>query len=633
MSNAAASGSRDTMSRVKELQTVLAQHLPYSSVPDTAREALAAAARIEEYDAGELVLDAFADPSRSVYVVVRGQVGLWHDQDRLALEPSEILGTGGTFGYSAALTDRTIGPRATALTPALVACIPGHLAAPAFVTKAGARFLTDNLLQARTSRQPQSAAPISSTAGDLAGALPLIVPRDLPAREVARQLSAQSRRAAVVQWESGRYAVITDNSLRERVLVEGLPPDAPAEQVAAAHSPVVAASEPAAEALLAMIETGADAVLVLDGRQLVGVISVHDFALLPVSADVGLHLQLRNAASTGELVTLAQHIPDLLDQLLTRGLAAGKVISAYSTLIDSFARRAIDLEVVGRQGLPMDAVTWLALGSNGRREAVLSSDIDSGLVFPDGMAPEQMQRYRDAFGDLDHLLAQAGFAFDEHGVSGRRSVMSRSRGQWESAIEGWLGDPTRDQGAIMISLLLDARQVVGAPLDAEAAELAATMRQHPGTVKLLLEDALARRARRNTSWESLWRKADHYDIKEHALLPLVNLARWSALAIGSLERSTPARLKAAAGSTLLPQEQANTLVEVFEVLQQLRLRYQIEQRRAGIRPSDALLVDQLSPIDRSVVTQAAREISAAQKRYANLGAWTDPSEWAAPAAT
>ena len=114
------------------------------------------------------------------------------------------------------------------------------------------------------------------------------------------------------------------------------------------------------------------------------------------------------------------------------------------------------------------------------------------------------------------------------------------------------------------------------------------------------------------------------------MLPVVNLARWAALSVGSHVLPTTERLQAASGSAMLPDEQASVLVEVFEVLQRLRLRHQIRQHQAGGRPTDVLLRDDVSPIDRSMVRQAVREISAAQRRMDNVSHFVDIEEWTAP---
>ena len=78
----------------------------------------------------------------------------------------------------------------------------------------------------------------------------------------------------------------------------------------------------------------------------------------------------------------------MLGDLLSRGLAAGRVIAVYSGFLDTIIRRAIGLVFARHPELSVDAFTWLSLGSNGRREAVLSSDVDSAVAFDDAVDPD-----------------------------------------------------------------------------------------------------------------------------------------------------------------------------------------------------------------------------------------------------
>jgi CBS domain-containing protein len=81
---------------------------------------------------------------------------------------------------------------------------------------------------------------------------------------------------------------------------------------------------------------------------------------------------------------------------------------------------------------------------------------------------------------------------------------------------------------------------------------------------------------------------------------------------------------------MLPADTATTLIEVFDVLQRLRLRYQMRQYRAGEEPTDVVTMKRLSPLDRSVIAQAVREVSAAQRRMDNMSHYVAVEEWASP---
>ena len=115
-----------------------------------------------------------------------------------------------------------------------------------------------------------------------------------------------------------------------------------------------------------------------------------------------------------------------------------------------------------------------------------------------------------------------------------------------------------------------------------------------------------------------WRRK-RIDLKRQALLPIANVARWAALSTGSVALPTSERLQAAAGSRMLTIEDADTLSDVFEIVQRIRLRHQLDQLAAGESPSDTILLRDVSTIDSSVLGDAVREILAVQKRIANKG--------------
>ncbi|CCH79010.1 Putative signal transduction protein with CBS domains (fragment) [Nostocoides japonicum T1-X7] len=219
---------------------------------------------------------------------------------------------------------------------------------------------------------------------------------------------------------------------------------------------------------------------------------------------------------------------------------------------------------------------------------------------------------------------------DGNGATAERATFSRSNAEWSAAATIWLARPEDSKNAILTSLLVDGRPIYGDPALPEAAKVFADLRHQPATMRLLLRESLARRAKRNGLKDTFARRKTTFDIKTNAILPVVNLARWAGLSAGSAELPTVERLRAAAGSEILPYELADTLIDAFENLQRLRLRYQLAQHRRGERPSDILHRDHVSSIDQSTITEAVREIAAAQKRLAKFSAFVPADEWLQP---
>jgi CBS domain-containing protein len=607
------------------LDRALAATPPFDGLSTADRAAMTRAADIRRFGPGELILDAFAQVSVEVFVVLTGRVDLWHDADALGEVADQHLGPGGVFGFSAMLTERSLGPRAVAVDAVVVAAIPESAVEPAFASRQGARFLA-----AQGVARGRAGLSSYSLVDEIIEPHPLEVDADDPIGEVAAAMTRRGTGYAVVPLEDGRFGLVTDALLRSRVLVEGRQASAPAREVMDASVPAVTLGESAAEALILMLDRDADYLVVTDrGGRLHGVITPRDFTISPATAGVSVHEQIRRATTSEELRRRARRAPAVVDDLLSWGMASGKAIAVYSSILDTIVRRTITLTFAQYPDLSLDAFTWLSLGSNGRREAVLSSDIDSAVAFRDACDTADIDRYRAAFSDVQRELAAAGITADSHGAIASRPAFSRTNAEWRAAARQWMAEPVQNQGAMMTSLLVDGRPIHGDPGLPEVMKVFSDLRRHPGTMRLLLEASLSARAK-TRSLRDLVARRDTINLKKDAVLPIVNTARWAALAVGSSALSTTERLQAAAGSAMLPDEQAHNLIDVFTVLQRLRLRYQLIQYQRGEKAADVVNRDKMSPIDRSVVAEAIREIAAVQRRMDNIAAYLPAEAWTGP---
>jgi len=343
----------------------------------------------------------------------------------------------------------------------------------------------------------------------------------------------------------------------------------------------------------------------------------------------GLIDALVGATSEEELQASSRWARAKLPALLAEGTAPAAIIALDADLVDAVVRRALQLVFARHPALSLDLFTWLSLGSNGRRETVPSSDVDAAVAFDDRVSTVEVAQYRLVFGEVIALLADAGLRADTNGVNPSSSVFARTNGRWRAAGQQWLAAPLDHNGAMMTSLLVDARPIHGDPGLPAVTRVFSDLREHPATMRLLLEESLSKRARIRTV-RDLLRREDTFDVKQHALLPLVNLARWAALSAGSFVLPTVERLRTAGGTSMLPAARAATLVEVFEVLQGLRLGYQLRQMERGERPSDLLERAELSSKERSTIARAVREIAAVQRRADNVALYAPAEEWTMP---
>jgi CBS domain-containing protein len=610
--------------QVDELARFLADVELFTALGPQEFEAIVAEATVRRYAAGDLVVDAFTAPPTEIYVVLSGEVDLWYDQDQVTKAGDDRFVAGDVFGFSAMLTERPIGPRVVATTPAAIAVLPGNLVEPAFYSRSGARFLADYI--SRTLRRSTS-APMFSTVGDLIATTPLVVAPDTPVAVVARQLTDRGMHCAVVDSGDGTYGIVTDAVLARRVVGDGVPRDTPSREVMVHPATTVELTGSSVEALITLLDNRAEYLPVVDQTAtLRGVLGARDFVLAPTTAGFGMLEQIHRARDRSELIDRARRAPAVLGDILDRGLAVDRVIRVYSAIVDAIVRRSIQLVFADHPDLALDRFTWLFLGSHGRREAVPCSDVDAAIAFDDSVSPEMTVLFRRAFGEVNELLTAAGLGIDVNGASTSNTAFTRTNSEWRAAATRWLTAPGENSRATMAvhrkglaviaSLLVDARPIHGTPGLPQVAQVFTDFRQHPAAMDLLLSESVSHRAkeRDRTLRDVFTGKGDTFDVKSHGLLPVVSIARWAALGVGSTELQTVKRLRDASGSKILHGAEADRLIEVFDILQRMRLRHHLNRLRHGQQPSDLIDRDELSPIERSMIGQAVREINTIARR-------------------
>jgi CBS domain-containing protein len=611
---------------VDGLARFLAANPPFCSLSDPELERVAAAARVVDHPAGAEIMDAFAAAGDDLFVVMSGQVELWTSAGGPDDPADEIIGPGCVFGHSTVLSGAPIGPRAVALGPVRLVTISRSAVASVFSSPAGVRFLAEDM---SADRMRSQVPPPFRTVDELIVSAPVLGEADMTVAEAARVMTQRSSSYLAFPHGNGEFGLVTDSVLREHVVAAGRPGDTPVKEVMIRRAITAHAGTPTADVVHQLSEHRLDHLLITDSTgALRGAVDPLDFLTSPSGAGMMLREKVRRAETAEQVVALARQLPVMLADLVRQRREASETTAVYSTVVDAIQRRALSLVLAAHPELDEAEVTWMLLGSNARREPTLGSDIDSAVVFAESVdTPERAAAYRAAFAEVSDLLRTAGLRIDEHGATPSSATFARTRSQWRSAAQQWLGSPLDGQGMLMASLLLDGRPIQGDPAQPVVSEVFADVRDHPGTMKLLVRESLSHRAHLRSVRDVLAGRGGTFDLKAHALRPVVEIARWAALYVRSPELSTRARLAAASGSVLMPAEQASTLIEVFEVLQRVRLRQQVGQFERGEPVSDVVWMRRLAPLDRSLVAQSVREISTAQKRLYNLLQYTSPKEW------
>lgn len=577
---------------------------------------LVAAATVVEFAAGATVADYTKPMPDDVWMVCEGRVDL-QTGDGTPLDTVEV---GGIFGYTPLLIGGGMDFVARTALPSKLIRLPDAAVRAQFAKPAGLAYLASSAFPAAGSERAAT-APIADAApvADLVRGDVLVVAPEASVREAVVAMTDRHVSYALIRLRDGGVGIFTDRDLRTRVVAAGLPVDVPISSVMSAPARSVTVDMTAEAVLMDMLECGLRHMPVLTARgEVVGVLEDADLLAASARRSFLLRRAIGDAADAAELQAVGSGVRTLAAELFRNGTKASATSGIVSVVIDSLVRKALSLALI-EADIPFgDAFAWLSLGSIARREAMPSSDVDSALSWRDDLEP-QAADLRAAARRTHEILDACGLPSDSNGAVASSPLFARSRSQWTEAAAGWLDDPLRDRGLILSSLLIDGRVVWGAEeLNGVPAAYRRMRQDHPNALRLQLLNALSDRVRARSLRDVLSRRGGTFDLKNHAVTPLVNLARWGGLMAGVASATTPVRLGAAAGAGAITESDATTLCDVFTMVQRLRMGHQVEQLAAGHTPGDVITMSELSPLNRSLLNDGLREIAAVQRRIRNV---------------
>lgn len=580
---------------------------------------LARAATVVEFPTGAVVADYGTPTPGHVWMVRTGQVTL-HAGDGA---PIDAVGAGGIFGYTPLLTDGGVEFSARTSVPSSLIRLPDELVRAQFAKPAGLAFLASSAWNVATPERPTIApATDSRPVAELLHGETLLVAPDTPVRDAVVEMTGHHVSYALIRSATGELGIFTDRDLRRRVVAAGLPVDVPIAEVMSSPARTVTADLTAETVLMEMLECGLRHMPVLSPRgDVLGVLEDADLLAASARQSFTLRRSIGLATDAGELQSVGPRVAGLAADLFHNGTKASATSAILSVVIDSMVRKALQLAIAGTPDPPRDGFAWLLLGSVARREAMPSSDVDSALSWTDELSSHSGQ-LRAIASRTHEILDGCGLPSDSNGAVASSPLFSRSQSQWFSASQGWLDDPLRDRGLILSSLMIDGRVIWGAPaLNTVPAAYRRMRTDHPNALRLQLLNALAERVRAPSLRDVLSRRSGTFDLKSHAVTPIVNLARWGGLVADLTSATTPVRLSAAADAGAMSERDASTLSDVFVMLQRLRMAHQVEQLAAGHTPGDVITMSELSPLNRGLLGDGLREIAAAQRRVRNSTVW------------
>ena len=404
-----------------------------------------------------------------------------------------------------------------------------------------------------------------------------------PAYQAATMMENEKLSCLFVEAEGEYVGYVTDIILRNKIVAAQRDTSTSVSEIMEEPIFTIAREAYIYEAILLMFNHKIRYLLVEEEGKKVGVISRNKLLSDQAQSPFVFIQSVRLAVSTEELKRKWREVPEVVYNLLTRGVKSELVNQVITNVSDTIAQKVIE-GVIQEVGTPPAHFVFMSLGSEGRKEQTLKTDQDNAIIYED-KANEFREKTRTYFLDFAERVSEQlnyiGFSFCTGGLMAKNPKWTHSLSHWKGNYNQWIENPD-PQSVMNFSTFFDCRMIYGHQ------PLIDALREH---IVEKLEDPseyffvqLATNALQYEPPLTFFRgirtisKGDQqvFNIKR-AMTPIVDLVRVYALKHKILKPNTGERMKSLWDKRVFTEEDFNELMQSYYYLMGMRLKQQAQQ--------------------------------------------------------
>ncbi|MBI9041663.1 DUF294 nucleotidyltransferase-like domain-containing protein [Lutibacter sp.] len=411
----------------------------------------------------------------------------------------------------------------------IIASFSSNIKTPYAKTNNGQLFANVNSLETNNAFSEVQTAQYSKN--------PITCLKNATIQEAALIMSDKKVGSILIVEDKKPIGIITDKDLRLKIATGIISIDKNVSKIMS--FPVITFPEKItiAEAQIAMIKHKITHLCITkDGSpnsELVGILSEHDIVVLHGNNPSVLIKELKRSKNVETLKYVREKSAELLKGYIEQNIPITFISKIISEITDAITIKAIELSITEMKTEPPVKFSWLALGSQGRKEQLLITDQDNALVFED-VSEENYQKTKNYFLELSQKITEklhfVGYEFCPADMMASNPKWCLSLSEWKQQFNSWITKPTED--AIMLcTIFFDYNFVYG---EKElVTKLSKSIFKSIQSFEIFL-NFLGRNALKNPPPLGFFRQflmeqdgnhKDQFDLKSRALMPLIDAAR------------------------------------------------------------------------------------------------------------
>lgn len=445
---------------------------------------------------------------------------------------------------------------------------------------------------------------------------------DTPVYVAAKMMAEHKISCIFISDENAKIiGYATDITLRDNVVAKLI--DSNTEIRHVMDNPIVSIDTQAYvyEAILKMYRTKARYILLEENDVYVGCVSRNKLLSEQAQSPLVFIQSVKLALSVDELKSKWDKVPEIVTQLLSRGLNAEIVNQVITTVADTIAIKVIE-ETIRETGTPPAKFVFMVLGSEGRKEQTLKTDQDNGLIYED-KANEHRELVREYFLKFAEIVSERlnyiGFSYCTGGFMAKNPDYTHSLSYWKRNYKSWI-EESLPETVIKFSTFFDCRYLYGdasildeltAYLDEELQKPLDKLFFFMAKNALQYEPPLTFFKRIRTFTQG---SVEVFDIKK-AMTPIVDLIRVYALRNHIFEVNTGERLKALRKKGVFTETEFFELLQSYYFLMSVRLKKQASQIMYDkAEPDNYINISTLTKIEVGTIKEIFKTIQNFQQK-------------------
>jgi len=450
-----------------------------------------------------------------------------------------------------------------------------------------------------------------------------------PIVEAGKLMNRRNQDAILItQNGQNQIGIVTDSDLRDRVIAGERATENPVFEVMS--SPLVTIPDQSLlfEASLLIEEKQITHLPVINKNgDIIGIFSKKDLHEIQRNSISYLIKDIRNASTVDGLKAIHEKVPGLVKTLMDSGAKIHNITHLISTITDAITERVIEY-AIEELGDPPVKFTFLALGSEGRREQTLVTDQDNAIIFeniPNDKLSD-VNKYFLYLGQKVNLwLDRIGYNYCKGEIMAGNPQWCQSMDRWKQYFTRWINEKSEDT-SLGVSIFFDFRVVYGEQSYAD--ELRKHLNQASDNQSKFFQ-LLSREAANYKLPVNIF-KGGHGDPSgvitetmdmKTGIMPIIDFARIYSLYHRLEETNTITRLHKMYQRNELSKSEFEEISHSYNFLMEIRFRNQLAAILNNEIPKNIITSNDLTEIEKSMIRNIYSRISPLQSRLNSEVKW------------